>query len=205
MYMPVTLILGGDETSAKPIAKRFYSSGSAVVLAGGDSATLADTHKDLYDSGWIKPILHPRRDSESGAWSAEQAMEEFLGVSRIISLASCEVVANDSKAKGLPPEVGGVLSDILDEACAAASRAESGCPIVVVVSIPQDCRGDETGFRQKVRDRLRDERKRRRLELVARNCELHLLVWDSSYGLSDLEDLTRLVFGLCSAGKALVT
>lgn len=125
MLMYATLILGGDSPHGCATAHRFYAAGNAVVLAGADGEALADTHRVMHRTDWVKPVVAAQRGTQSGAAAAAVAMENYGGIARVVSLVHLEdapdVVAFD---------------EFVREARGAASAAQRDCPILFVLVAP---------------------------------------------------------------------
>jgi NAD(P)-dependent dehydrogenase (short-subunit alcohol dehydrogenase family) len=122
MLMHTTLILGGDSPHGRDIAHRFYGSGNAVVLAGTNGDALAAAHRSLHRTDWVKPVAATRRDTISGVTAAAVALENFGGISRVVTLAH---IGNSVDVAN--------LDDLICEARSAASAARGDCPVIFVI------------------------------------------------------------------------
>lgn len=201
MFLPVTLVFGGDLTLADLIAERFYDSGSAVILVGSDGEKLANTHRKINKSDWIKISKQNCRNAKNGKKAAEQTIDELFGVSQIIAIAEWANENNCSESEDLPIMLRNMLSDVLDETLAAASYVGTGCPIVLLVNFPGAGSSDIELLKENVGRWLCNEREHGRLRKTPSAADFHLLVVLDEDLRSTPNKIVDAVFGICTLNK----
>lgn len=124
MFIPATLIFGGDSPLGCAIADRFYGAGNAVVLSGEDPDVLSASHRHMHRTDWVRPVVAPIRDNDGGAKAAAVALENYGAVTRVVSLVRTGEGEEASAAFG---------NDPFAEARGAAKSVGADCPIVFVM------------------------------------------------------------------------